>query len=197
MKTKRIMMALCLLLTSALGLFAQENTHWQCDIYAYEYDMAMYLQVEKSGSLITDYSDYEVAAFVGEECRGVAEFQIVNISGNSQVQYGYIRIRSNAKEGETATFQVYQRSTGKTFSVSESVAFVNMALEGMPSVPKVLHVIVPVWGDVNADGKVDSSDVSAIAEVIMTNTYNVRADLNNDEKVNVADIVELNKLLNK
>jgi len=92
---------------------------------------------------------------------------------------------------------VYQRSTGKSFSISESLAFVNMALEGMPSVPKVLHFIEPVWGDVNADGKVDSSDVSAIVEMIMTNTYNVRADLNKDEKVNIADIVELNNLLNK
>ena len=198
MKTnRRIMMAFCLLLTSTLGLIAQENTHWQCDIYAYEYDMAMYLQVEKNGTLITDYSDYEVAAFVGDECRGVAEFQIVNVSGSSQVQYGYIRIRSNAKEGETVTFKVYRRSTGKTFSISESVAFVNMALEGMPSVPKVLHFIEPVRGDVNVDGKVNSSDVSAIVELIMTNTYNVRADLNNDEKVNAADIVELNNLLKK
>ena len=105
-------------------------------------------------------------------------------------------LRAN-EEGETVTFKVYQHSTGKSFSISESLAFVNMALEGMPSVPKVLHFIEPVWGDVNADGKVDSSDASAIVEFIMTNTYNVRADLNKDEKVNVADIVELNNLLKK
>ena len=176
---------------------AQANTHWQCDIYDFQYDMTAYFQLEKAGVVLADYSDYEVAAFVGDECRGVADFQIVNISGNSQVQYGYIRIRSNAKDGETVTFKVYQHSTGKSFSISESLAFVNMALEGMPSVPKVLHFIEPIWGDVNADGKVDSSDASAIVEFIMTNTYNVRADLNKDEKVNVADIVELNNLLKK
>lgn len=55
-------------------------------------------------------------------------------------------------------------------------------------------------GDVNNDGNVDFNDLDAIKEIIMTGeigNYNAKnADVNSDEKINVADIVEtLNILL--
>lgn len=54
-------------------------------------------------------------------------------------------------------------------------------------------------GDANCDGVVDENDVKAIANHIIGETQGDfdedAADLNNDGKVNVADIVELNNLL--
>ena len=54
-------------------------------------------------------------------------------------------------------------------------------------------------GDANSDGVVDEKDVKAIANHIVGETQGDfdedAADLNNDDKVNAADIVELNNLL--
>ena len=54
-------------------------------------------------------------------------------------------------------------------------------------------------GDANCDGVVDEKDVKAIANHIVGETQGDfdedAADLNNDDKVNAVDIVELNNLL--
>lgn len=56
-------------------------------------------------------------------------------------------------------------------------------------------------GDANSDGVVDEKDVKAIANHIVGETQGDfdedAADLNNDNKINAADIVELNKQLGK
>ena len=56
-------------------------------------------------------------------------------------------------------------------------------------------------GDVNSDGKVDETDRNYIVSDIMGQTpadFNKKnADMNGDDKVNVADIVHINKILNK
>lgn len=49
-----------------------QDSHWAYDAYAFEYDMTTYLTVEYNGNQVSDLSDYEVAAFVGNECRGVS-----------------------------------------------------------------------------------------------------------------------------
>ena len=46
-------------------------------------------------------------------------------------------------------------------------------------------------GDANYDGKVDIHDISAMANLITQDKYNDRADMNNDSKVNAADLVIL------
>lgn len=196
MRTNRIMLILCLLVTSVLGLYAQTNAHWQCDIRGFEYDMAAYFQLEKDNAVITDYSDYEVAAFVGDECRGVAEFL-----SEAQIQYGYIRIRSNKTTGETVTFKVYQPSTGKTLFVTETIAFESLVLEGMPSSPKILHLADVLMGDVNGDEKVNSVDLSLMVDKILQiendGFIDAAGDLNNDGKINSVDLSLLINLILK
>ena len=58
-----------------LNLILAQETHWQCNIYDFQYDMTAYLDVTVDGNAISDYSNYEVAAFCGEECRGVASVE--------------------------------------------------------------------------------------------------------------------------
>ena len=55
------------------------------------------------------------------------------------------------------------------------------------------HSDIP--GDVNGDLSVDQGDVDAIAAYIMAGKYVKRADLNNDNKVNAADIVTMLNIL--
>lgn len=188
MTMKKLLLAM-LLLASSLGINAQEDQHWQCDVYEYEYDMAVYFQLYKDELVITDYSDYEIAAFVGEECRGVAEY----LSNPSEEQYGYIRIQSNETTGEMVTFRVYQRSTKKIFFVNESVEFENMALEGMPSTPMPLHM-QGMLGDANGDGAITSQDASLVlqlvAKKILPTAEGVKydaADVNGDGVVTAQD----------
>ena len=37
--------------------------------------LTVYAQLKIDDAVVSDYSNYEVAAFVGDECRGVAEIQ--------------------------------------------------------------------------------------------------------------------------
>ena len=55
----------------------------------------------------------------------------------------------------------------------------------------------PVLGDLDDDNDVDEEDLAAIVGFIMAGEYNEKADLNNDSKVNAADIVEIVKIIKK
>lgn len=46
-------------------------------------------------------------------------------------------------------------------------------------------------GDANNDGQVDKEDITALADLILSDTYYTKADMNKDGKVNAADIVLL------
>lgn len=192
-------MTLCLLLACTLGLRAQEGTHWQCDIREYEYDMTVYFKLQQGTKTVTDYSDYEVAAFVGEECRGVASFLTVQDETGNDVQYGYLRIRSNQAEGETVGFKAYQASTGKTLQVSETVAFENLNVTGLPSDLFTLTMATYRPGDVNGDGNVNSVDLSMMIDRILhienPNFIEAAGDINGDGNINSVDFSLLINLI--
>ncbi len=46
---------------------------WSVNPSDYRYDMSLYLNVTFAAGEGLDYTQYDVAAFVGDECRGVAE----------------------------------------------------------------------------------------------------------------------------
>ena len=50
-------------------------------------------------------------------------------------------------------------------------------------------------GDINEDGKVDNVDLNIIVGYIMAGEYDEKADLNGDDNVDAADIVELVKCI--
>ncbi len=52
-------------------------------------------------------------------------------------------------------------------------------------------------GDANNDGQVDKEDITALADLILSDTYYTKADMNKDGKVNAADIVLLTNEINK
>ncbi len=127
MKTKLL---ICLMLLAPLGASAQD-AHWQCDPHAFEYDMTVNLALYDGDTAIEDASDYELAAFVGDECRGVAEF--ISVQENS---YGYLRVRSNQTSGEEVSFKVFKKSWNKELPVNtEAIDFKAQSKIGQPSSP--------------------------------------------------------------
>ena len=130
---------LLLLLCLSLCTMAQ-GSHWTVNIYDYQYDMTSYLLLRHNGEPITNYEDYELAAFVGDECRGVAEFQTVTLVDNTKRTYGYLRIRSNLAGEETVSFRGYQKSTGKVIKALETLTFKAMGLQGLPSNPFIINI---------------------------------------------------------
>ena len=46
-----------------------------------------------------------------------------------------------------------------------------------------------IAGDMNGDGKVNTADVTAVMNIIKTKGYDQKADVNNDQKVDIGDII--------
>ena len=184
----KLLSIIATLLVSVCAVHAQ-TTHWQYNPHDYEYDMTAYVSIEQNGAKIADLSNYEIAAFRGNECRGVAEIIAV---GSSQV--GYLRIRSNVASGETITFKAYIKDTQEEKRLySDPVSFATNATLGTPSTPfilKILEAYMP--GDVNDDGEINVGDVSAVINHILrrANTVFVEAaaDMNGDGEINVGDV---------
>ena len=101
---------LCMMAMALWASALSAQSHWQCDIAAYQNSMAVYFQLADGENIINDVSPYEVAAFVNDDCRGVATFEQV-VSGGNTYKYGYLRIRSNSDSGETVHLKVFNKLT--------------------------------------------------------------------------------------
>ena len=92
MKARFLLYLLCLV-TSVLQVRAYDIS-WDFNPYAYQYDMTVYVSLSSiEDEEVTDQTKYQIAAFCGEECRGIAETKKAN--GN---EYLYLRVRSNKSE---------------------------------------------------------------------------------------------------
>ena len=184
MKHRNNRLFITLMVMWCVGIAAHAASHWTCDGHAYQYDMTAYVQLTDGGFPLQDYSDYEIAAFVGDECRGIA--QIVSATK----PYGLIRIRSNEAEGEQVTFRVFKFSTMQVINFYDvAIEFTSQGIEGLPSAPISLelnHKKLP--GDVNGDGVVNISDVNKVINVILSTGNNMTCDVNGDGTVNITDI---------
>ena len=132
MKQIRLLSMMAMVLWAS-ALSAQ--SHWQCDYAKFSESMAIYFQMADGDNAIADVTPYEVAAFVGEECRGVATFHEEMINEKT-VKYGYLRIYSNAESAEKIILKVYNKSTQleKRIAIS-SFPFEKDKRIGVPSTP--------------------------------------------------------------
>lgn len=114
--------------------WSAQTAHWQFNPHDYEFDMTAYVAVIKDGQRLSDFENWEVAAFCGDDCRGVAEFLTVG-----EVVYGYLRIRSNTSRGENITFKAYDKlNVVEVALCHESVSFASETTVGKPSTPLLL-----------------------------------------------------------
>ena len=188
---------LVMLLLATTFLRAQESG-WSVNPRDYQYDMTIYAQLVVEGQAVSDYENYEVAAFVGDECRAVGE--VFSQEGYTWV---YLRPRSNAASGETITIKVYDKAKGRAVRINESFSFQSQGQEGEPSSPVNLTMKMYTLGDVNDDGRFNSSDVMlAISAVLKrplpANAISEAIDANEDGRINSTDImIIINKVLKK
>lgn len=179
---QRLLSMLCLLLGVAAGALAQ---HWSVNPHAFQYDMTAYVQLSK-----VQQSGYEVAAFCGDECRGIGKL----LTANDGTQVFQLRIRSNEVTGETITFRAWNVADEQEYVANVSIAFASQTVEGTPSEPVVLDLGVSLKGDVNGDGEITAQDASLIQQYAArkfgadAEGFNAAAaDVNGDGDVNAQD----------
>ena len=137
MKTSKIIVTLSLLFSMASSINAQ--TQWSCNPYDYEYDMAIYFSLLFNEETEVDMSNFELAAFCKEECRGVGDIQTITLADETNASYGYIRIYSNRIEGDTIYLKVYDKVLMEERYVEDTLVFKNQELIGLPSSPMVIN----------------------------------------------------------
>lgn len=173
-----------------------QDSQWSINPYDYEYDMTVYAKLVYEGTEVKDFSNYEVAAFVDNECRGVGEVQ-----SKDSYTWIYIRVRSNKASGENVTFKVFDKTAGKAFTLktSQTIVFSSQGRFGMPSSPMTLDKPAYTLGDVNEDGKISVTDIIAIRQMMANDTsetFNkLAADVNEDGKISVTDIIHVRQLI--
>lgn len=183
----------CLLFFLCSVVLQAQNNRWNVNIHDYQYDMTIYAQVMDGEVAITDYTNLEVGAFVGDECRGIAEVQQAKKDGQTYTWLS-IRVKSNASSGENITFRMYDSARQRESAIKEQIPFTAWGLVGMPSNPQVLSKII-LAGDVNDDAKVNIADVACILSYMAGKTPPVfmesAADVNKDKRINIADAARI------
>lgn len=183
---------------AVVGLGAHA-AHWVCNPSDYQHDMTAYVQLRNGTAPVTDLSRYEVAALVGNECRGVAQWVT---TPDGRHAYGLVRLWSNVQQGETLRWHVYDIKQHKEVSIYNSevyLAFEAGSVAGLPSAPIVLNLQehVVVTGDVNGDGIITANDMTELYNYLLNNdmTYYNNADVNGDGVVTAADVTALYDIL--
>lgn len=195
MNKLRTICCLISVLFSMTILHAQDS-QWSVNPYDYKYDMTVYAKVVYEGTEVSDYSNYEIGAFVGNECRGVGDVQT-----KDSYTWVYLRVRSNQASGEKLIFKLYDKSTGRTSVIkpSQVIAFSSQGMIGKPSSPVTLEKPSYTLGDVNEDGIIDVADIVGVHQITAggsTVGYNqLAADANADGVINVADVVRIRSII--
>ena len=191
MKSKiRKLVCLACMLAMAMVAYAEGNeSGWTVNPYDYQYQMSIYAKLVIEDNDVTADNNYEVAAFVGDECRGVATIQ-------SQGGYTWLWmfVRSNETSGEKISFKVYDKTTGKEKRIAETVDFVSDGKIGEASSPTTFTLAKYTLGDVNDDGEIDISDVQELINLILyTDLQDVSpaCDFNEDGETDISDVQNL------
>ena len=138
--TKSLWLLIATLLLSVFGARAQNSgseAPWTVNPHDYKYDMTLYANIVFDGTPITDFSHYQVGAFVGNECRGTAEVQT-----KDEAQWLYLRVRSNQPQGENIVLRLRDTDTGEVLNLqpeSGDITFESQGLGGRPGSPLVLN----------------------------------------------------------
>ena len=185
----RLLSSMVFLFVTTTVLHAQDSG-WSVNEPDYQYDMTAYIELSLGGAVVDDYSNYEVGAFVGNECRGVAK-----VDSKNGYTWLYLRIWSNVSSGETIELKTYDKTTGKTYRMVETIDFVSQSMVGQPSSPMTATVKTYTLGDVNDDGRINIADVTSTLSIMAGNSNDkfIReaADANEDGRVNIADVTKI------
>lgn len=129
-------------LTQTGGSIVTNGAYYSVRESDFRYDMRLYASVAIDDALVDPTTAgeagkvrYQLAAYVGDECRGVAS-PIFNSVG--QYVCFYLPVYSNAESGETLSFRIYDTQTGTEYTAAETLSFTSDAGQGQPSSPLAL-----------------------------------------------------------
>lgn len=153
---------------------------WVVNPANYQHNMSVIAQfspTDANSPLSTDVSDV-VAAFVGNECRGVAHIEYLPAS-NSYV--AYLSLYSNKTVGDSITFQFWDDSQGREYKAKEKIAFIKDATLGRTDNPYILHsegtlIAVPFakgWNWFSLNGKNTNMSPAKVLANLKANTKSI------------------------
>ncbi|RED92319.1 putative secreted protein (Por secretion system target) [Marinoscillum furvescens DSM 4134] len=159
-----------------LNVFQAAPDSWAVDPTQFEYSMSVVGKVKIDGKFSQDGDD-KVAAFVGTECRGVAQLKYVAAFDQ---YFAFLNIYSNRVSGENVELRVWDASDGITYTkVDPAISFVSETRQGSASNPVVIETtgLVQVrqelvsgwqWLSFNTSSSRMSSVASFMADVTVT-----------------------------
>jgi hypothetical protein len=111
---------------------------WAIDPSDFEHTMTMVTNLKIGGGFTADPND-KVAAFVGNQLRGVASVQEVAVGTLPYPYLAFLTVRSNRASGETVRFQVWDDSDCKLYNATDkSYPFVANSTIGTIGEPETL-----------------------------------------------------------
>ena len=128
---KHVFSVVVALFAVSTAMLAQ-GSGWTMNPNDYQYDMTIYAGLVINDKPVSDYSNFEVAAFIDGECRGIA-----TVDKKEGKSWLYMRVRSNEMSGGIITFKIYDKQKGCSFDIEEAIVFESNGLIGMPSSPKI------------------------------------------------------------
>mgnify|MGYP002852192904 CR=1 FL=1 len=172
------------------GTFKITRGPWLMDTFDLDYEMSIFARAYRNGLPLTDYSNVAIGAFIGTECMGIAEFEVN--------EYGIVRVKYDSTDNDPVIFKLYDYLTETEYELTadQEVLFDPQGLYGTPSNPvRLNYEVAYVIGDVNMDGTVDVSDITAISYHIFGTTPEIfnydAADANTDGTIDVSDITAI------
>ena len=107
-----------LIAIAGINALSAQVPSWSVDESLFEYSMTFVAKVNIGGERLTSSSDL-VGAFVGGQCRGIANPTYI---ASSDAYFVYLTVFGNTV-GETITFKVYKSSTNEEVTINTSIVF--------------------------------------------------------------------------
>ena len=164
---------------------------WSVNYNDYEFSMNVIARAEILNIPVDDEDDI-VAAFIGEECRGVAH---PVYSARYDSYYVTMDIYDNDSNPKDVTFRIYDASTGTLYpevkttlsNAAETISFEPLALKGSYATPYVLNALDKMeqtinlkagWNWISFNVKADNMTVSSIFNNIAEDVVIVKSQIN-------------------
>jgi hypothetical protein len=116
---------------------AENAPAWSVNPHDYQYNMTVTAVLRIGDSESMDGGDV-VAAFVGDECRGVAS--PIYVEGVRRYE-AFLMVHGNEAAGEKVTFKAFDADAGTVFGVTEMLTLEADAARGTVHQPVVLNAV--------------------------------------------------------
>ena len=90
----------------AFPVMGSAYPHWSFDSSSFDLDMELFFIFKQNGQKVEPLEKYEIAAFSGDECRGIAE--VISVGGTDLKIYS-LRIYGKSTN-EKITFKVFSQT---------------------------------------------------------------------------------------